>query len=105
MTKKENSSKILSSIKIENNPAQSAPLGITINANKTVGGKGPLYVTAVDLQGPLGGKLYIGDKIIEMNGVDVRKLDKLKKKEHLDKCRRATSINFRVERGPDYGNA
>ena len=94
----------MDSVRIDNDPTTSSPLGITINANKTVGGKGPLYVTAVDLQGPLGQKLYIGDKILEINGTDVTKLDKHGKKNHLDKCRRATSITFRVERGPDYRN-
>ena len=103
MTKKHpKSNGPIDSITIRNDPADPAPLGITINANKTVGGKGPLYVTAVDLEGPLGGELYIGDKIIEINGEDVRKLDKHKKKTHLEKCRRATEINFKVERGPNH---
>merc|ERR1711976_962083 len=50
MTKKRgtgmNSARVMSNITVPNNPANPTPLGITINANKTVGGKGPLYVTA-----------------------------------------------------------
>ena len=35
----------------------------------------PLFVTAVDEQGPLAGKLFEGDKVLEMNGKELSRMD------------------------------